>query len=111
MNLSGRGLYQDLWDMAEQDRRNGREQQLNLNIHRYKAMTGNLCRGFYSTLEQATRNVDESAPGNRTWPWGQVAEPESGNYVVDLVGGAIYARSEVAEVVPEPSGDALAAAG
>lgn len=88
--------YLNLLDEAKRDE----SRRLNLKQHRYKAVVGNTCVGYFSNLGAAQTQVDETYVGNRkrsrVVPWAEVTEVAGSNYVLDTVGGKVFARESSA---------------
>jgi hypothetical protein len=91
MNLDGRIEYTRLLKLAQK----GCGRMLDTHVHRYLAVVKTRRAGMYSTLELACRVVDEGdrqpKPGMF---WGLCPAAQGESYVVDLVAGQIYERTQ-----------------
>lgn len=80
------------YDRLLADSARDKNRNLDLNIHRFKAVGRNRLIGFFSTLNMAFREVDSAVGKLSAGPWTEVKIPTCSSYVEDLVAKRIYAR-------------------
>jgi hypothetical protein len=68
--------------------------RMNLNVQRFKAVSGNKCLGYYSTVELACNAVDGiiEGPPRTGVEWSETGVSYASKYVLDLVRGVYYTR-------------------